>query len=86
MRTRSSSHKYLLERTATTRGITVMAGYSRWVPSLAGTVRPYRHRVPVRRCTPTTRQASALLTPRAISRAYSSRCAVNGAGPGTPAS
>src|SRR5215212_8070411 len=60
-----------------------MAGYCRRVPSRAGTLRPNRQRVPVRRFTPTTRHASALLTPRATNRAYSSRCRVNGDGPRT---
>jgi hypothetical protein len=36
-------------------------------------VRPSRQRFPVFRCTPTIRHASALLTPRAISRANCSR-------------
>ena len=47
-------------------------------------MRPYRHRVPVRRLTPTIRHASELLTPLAINRANSWRCPVSGTGPGLP--
>jgi hypothetical protein len=63
--------------------VSIMAGYWRSVPSRAGTVRPNRHRVPVRRFTPTTRDATALLTPREVNRPYFCRCRVNGDGPGT---
>ncbi len=38
-------------------------GYSSLSPALLMTVRPYRQRVPVRRFTPTIRQASELATP-----------------------
>ncbi len=51
-------------------------------PSRAATTHPFRQRVPVRRLTPTCRHASALATPRAISRPYCSRAYANGTAPG----
>ena len=80
---RSASDRYRADHGGSSFVTSIMAGYSRSPPARVGTVRPYRQRVPVRRFTPTSRHASALLTPRAMSRAYSCRCRVNGAGPGT---
>ena len=51
----------------------------------SGTLRPNRPRVPVCRLTPTIRHASVLLTPCAISRTNSTRCAASGSTPGRPA-
>ncbi len=69
---------------STTTGLVITGGYSRTLPLGLGTLRPNRHRVPVRRLTPTVRHASVLLTPCAISRTNSARCCDSGSTPGQP--
>jgi len=82
MTARSSADRNLGD--STTTGLLIHGGYSRTEPAAVGTLRPNRHRVPVRRLTPTVRQASVLLIPCAISLANDARCCESGSTPGQP--
>lgn len=60
----------------------ITGAYSNTLPLDETTVRPLRHRLPVRGLIPTILDARADGTPLAISAANASRFAVSGSGPG----
>ena len=82
MATRSSSDKY--RREITCIRVLTTGAYRTLAPPLLVTTRPSRHRFPVLGCTPAIRHASALPTPRAISRPNCSRFAASGGRPPRP--
>jgi len=79
MTARSSSDRN--PRDSTTTGLMITSAYSRTENAAVGRLRPNRHRVPVRRLTPTVRHASVLLTPCAISLANHAGCSDSGSAP-----